>query len=230
MTTNEPAARRGVFITFEGSDGSGKSTQIGLLRDALAARGLPVVQTREPGGTPLGQQVRRLLLRWRADDGADAAAGDGPVPEAEMLLMAADRAQHVARVVRPALARGHIVLSDRYVDSSYAYQAGALGLPADDVVRVNDVATGRLVPDLTLWLDLDPKHAFGRDDADGVPDRIEKRGDEFQNKVRAAYATLAAAAPERWVRVFVQNRTIDDVHTEIARIVTTFLEKRGRMR
>lgn len=210
----------GVFLTFEGIDGCGKSTQAGLLAQWLQQRGYAVVRTREPGGTPLGAELRRLLLAGRrggsggSRDAADQAGGDveelAPSPLAEMLLMAADRAQHVAHVIRPALAAGRIVISDRYVDSSLAYQAAALGLPEADVRMVNDVATGGLYPHLTLLLDLEPERAYER--AGETPDRIEERGLAFQRRVRDAYHRLAGREPERWVVLDVAGRSVEEVH------------------
>lgn len=210
----------GVFLTFEGIDGCGKSTQVALLAERLAARGCSVVRTREPGGTPLGVELRRLLLAGRQGRaGAEAGADEGllPSPVAEMLLLAADRAQHVARVIRPALAAGKVVISDRYVDSSLAYQAAALGLPEADVRAVNEVATGGLRPHLTILLDLDPVRAYAR--AGEAPDRIEGRGLEFQRRVRAAYRELARREPQRWAVLDVDGRTVEEVHQLVAAAV-----------
>jgi dTMP kinase len=176
-----------VFITFEGADGSGKSTQAELLRDALAAEGRDVVLTREPGGTELGERIRRLLL-----DGPDMT------PWAEAALFAASRAQHVEQVIRPALARGADVVCDRYVDSSLAYQGIARGLGVDEVLELNLVATRELLPDVTFVLLLDPRVARSRwTDAD----RLEREGEELQVKVDAAYRELAERFPERIVAV-----------------------------
>lgn len=226
----------GVFISLEGIDGSGKSTQAALLVAWLRAQGHDVVATREPGGTPLGAELRRLLLGLKQDANesgdsvahetaraeADAAVsvdaeGRAPAPVAEMLLMAADRAQHVARLIRPALAAGKIVVSDRFVDSSMAYQGVALGLPEEDVARVNDIATGGLRPDLTILFDLDPARAHARD---GEPqDRIEQRGLQFQQRVREAYHGLARREPARWVTLSVDGMSIEEVHALVVRTV-----------
>jgi|SRR5690606_36940585 len=215
---------QGVFLTFEGIDGCGKSTQAARLARWLEERGCSVVLTREPGGTRLGAELRRLLLAGRqveaggAQAGAEAAEeGLAPVPMAEMLLLAADRAQHVACVIRPALAAGKVVISDRYVDSSLAYQAAALGLPEEAVRRVNEVATGGLRPHLTFLLDLDPARAYVRDGA--APDRIEGRGLEFQRRVRTAYRELARREPERWVVLDVEGRSVEEVHALVAAAV-----------
>ncbi len=174
-------------MTFEGADGSGKSTQAELLRQALAAEGRDVVLTREPGGTELGERVRALLL-----DGPEMTAW------AEAALFAASRAQHAEEVIRPALARGADVVCDRYVDSSLAYQGIARGLGVDEVLELNLRATRDLLPDVTFVLLLDPKIARSRwTDAD----RLEREGEELQVKVDAAYRELAERFPARIVAV-----------------------------
>ena len=176
-----------VFVTFEGADGSGKSTQAELLRGALAAEGRDVVLTREPGGTELGEAVRALVL-----DGPQLGAW------AEAALFAASRAEHVEKVIRPALERGADVVCDRYVDSSLAYQGIARGLGIDAVLQLNLAVTGGLLPDVTVLLLLDPAVATGRQ-AD--PDRLEREGTELQAKVDAAYRELAGRFPERIVTI-----------------------------
>jgi dTMP kinase len=176
----------GRFISFEGGERSGKSTQIAVLAERLRRSGLEPVLTREPGGTPLGEVLRDLLLH---DQRAPRA------PEAEALLYAAARAELVAAVIRPALAAGRVVISDRYVDSSLAYQAYGLGLDVEYVRAVNRGATGGLMPDLTiLLLDAD----YGRD---APRDRIERRDEAFHRRVREGYLRLAAAEPQRFVVV-----------------------------
>jgi dTMP kinase len=176
-----------VFVTFEGADGSGKSTQAELLRAALEAEGRDVVLTREPGGTELGERVRTLVL-----NGPDMA------PWAEAALFAASRAQHVAEVIRPALARGADVVCDRYFDSSLAYQGIARGLGVDAVLQLNLAVTGDLHPDVTFLLLLDPGIASGRH---VDPDRLEREGTELQAKVDGAYRELARRFPERIVTI-----------------------------
>jgi dTMP kinase len=170
----------GRFVVLEGGDGSGKSTQLPRLAEWLLGRGVEVVVTREPGGTALGAALRTLVL-----DGEDSMD-----PGAEALLMAADRAQHVAEVIRPALARGAWVLSDRHVPSSLVYQGIVRGLGVDAIERVNAWATGGLTPDLVIVLDVSDEVADGR--RPGTPDRLEREGDEFHSGVRAAYRDLAA--------------------------------------
>ncbi len=169
----------GRFVVFEGGDGSGKSTQCARLAVWLRARGHAVVETREPGGTPLGQSLRALLLD-----------GDDVDPMAEALLMAADRAQHVAEVIRPALNRGDWVLSDRHVPSSLVYQGVVRKLGVDAVASLSALATRGLEPDLVLVLDVDDATAAARRSPD--EDRLEREGDAFHRSVRAAYRDLAA--------------------------------------
>ncbi|HEY8418585.1 MAG TPA: dTMP kinase [Limnochordales bacterium] len=205
----------GFFITFEGPDGCGKSTQARLLTAWLKERGWDAVHTFEPGGTALGQELRRLLL-----------AGGVPVlPVAEMLLMAADRAQHVEEVIRPALARGAVVVCERFVDSSIVYQGAGLGLPETDIRQVNAVATGGLTPDLTILLDLDPARAFAKDG--GPPDRIEGRGLQFQRDVWAGYHRLLEREPARWVRIPVDGRPVEEVQADVRRAVLARLPAAG---
>jgi dTMP kinase len=176
-----------LFIAFEGGEGVGKSTQIRLAADWLRTLGRPVVVTREPGGTPLGAQLRRLVLD-----------PDGQVaPRAEALIYAADRAQHVDTVIGPALAAGAVVLTDRYVDSTLAYQGAGRGL---DAKPVTDWATGGLTPRLTVLLDLDPVLGLARAGARGArPDRLEAAELTFHQAVRAGFLRLAAAEPARYL-------------------------------
>lgn len=177
----------GLFVAFEGGEGVGKSTQIAHAAGWLRARGREVVETREPGGTPLGHALRHLLL----DPDAHITA------RAEALLYAADRAQHVETVIRPALAAGQVVLSDRYVDSTLAYQGAGRGL--DGTSDVVGWATGGLLPDLTVLLDLDPRVGLQRAGARAALDRLESDTLAFHQAVRDGFRALAAAAPQRYV-------------------------------
>ena len=188
----------GLFVTFEGIDRSGKTTQAKLLVDAL---GDEAVGVREPGGTAAGERIRELLK----DPAVDLSG------EAEALLFAAARAELVREVIRPALDDGLVVVSDRFLDSSLAYQGAARGLGIDEVAAVNALATGGLRPDLTLLLDLDAGEAFARA---GEEDRFEAEGAELQRRVAAAYSELAAADPGRW-RLIPAGRPPDEVHADV---------------
>lgn len=198
----------GLFITFEGGDGAGKSTQAELLGAWLEERGHEVVRTREPGGTRLGAEVRQLLLH-----GGDAV-GDVD-PRAEALLYAADRAQHVAKVVRPALERGAIVVQDRYIDSSLAYQGAGRVLDLDEVRRISEWAAGGLWPHLTVLLDLDLDAAAERRRArGGAADRLEAEAAEFHAAVRTGFLALAQADPDRYL-VLDAAQPADALHAAI---------------
>lgn len=180
----------GLFITLEGGDGSGKTTQASILRDWLESEGRVVVRTREPGGTEVGVLIRDIVLHHRGEVS----------PRAEALLYASDRAHHIATVVRPALERGQIVIQDRYLDSSVAYQGAGRVLGRDEIRDLSLWAAEGLLPDLTVLLDLDPEAARARLDAADKPfDRLEAERDEFHARVRAEYLALAAAEPERFL-------------------------------
>lgn len=182
----------GLFITFEGIDGVGKSTQIDLLTEYLAAEGREVVNTREPGGTDLGNEIRHLLLHRKGE----------VAPRSEALLYAADRAHHVATLIRPALARGAVVISDRYLDSSVAYQGAARSLELTEVRNISLWAVENLLPALTVLLDLPAEQAHLRRQQTGSePDRLEREKLEFFEAARQEYLNLAAAEPERFLVV-----------------------------
>jgi dTMP kinase len=185
-----PASASGLFLTFEGGDGSGKSTQSALLTEWLAAQGRTVVHAREPGGTELGLELREIILHRRGYI----------APRAEALLYAADRAHNIATVVRPALERGDIVIQDRYLDSSVAYQGAGRVLEPTEVRELSLWATEGLLPHLTILLDLDIETGRARlDDARTRYDRLEAEAAEFHHRVREAYLALAAAEPERFL-------------------------------
>ena len=177
----------GVFVCFEGGEGAGKSTQSRTLAATLEQRGHPVLLTFEPGDTAVGKEVRRIVL-----DPATGALSD----RTEVLLYAADKAEHVDTVVLPALARGEVVITDRYVDSTLAYQGAGRTLAADEVERVARWATHDLRPHLTVVLDLDPEHGFGRFAA---RDRIEGEPPEFHGRVRTAFLQMAGADPDHYL-------------------------------
>jgi dTMP kinase len=176
----------GLFIVFEGPEGSGKTTQLQRLYRRLRRAGVPVTRTREPGGTRLGERLRTLLK----------TAAESPVAEAELFLFLAARAQLVNTVIRPALAAGRVVLCDRYSPSTFAYQAYGRGLPLDRVADADRLATGGLWPDLVILLDLPAEAGLARR---GRPDRFEAEDLEFHRRVRAGYLELARSAPERWL-------------------------------
>jgi dTMP kinase len=208
------------FITFEGIDGCGKSTQLRLLASVLRMRGVEVVSTREPGGTPLGQKLRHALLE-----------AEGQVdPLAELLLYAADRAQHVRALVRPALASGHIVLSDRYADATVAYQGAGRGFETQTVAEIIALATGGLKPDLTLLFDLPVAEAQERAShrtRNGRPgDRLDSEDEAFHTRVREAYLQIASDDPAR-VRIVNASDSIEETHQSVLDIVIPFLESRG---
>ena len=193
----------GLFVTLEGIDRSGKTTQARLLCEALGDRAIAV---REPGGTAVGERVRELLKD-------PAILVD---PRTEALLFAAARAELVSEVIRPALEEGKIVISDRFLDSSLAYQGGARGLGVDEVAQVNEFATGGIRPDVTILLDLAPDAAAAR--AGVEVDRFEQEGAGLQESVRAAYEALVARDPDRWVRVDA-DREPDEVHRDVLAVV-----------
>ena len=204
-------AARGVFITFEGGDGSGKSTQIQSVREWFESRGREVIVTREPGGTELGTEIRRLVQNGPED--VDART--------EALLYAADRAYHVATVIRPALERGAVVLGDRYIDSSLAYQGAARSLGVDEIASLSAWATRGLYPSLTFLLDLPPEvGARRRTDA---PDRMERESMDFHERVRHQYLRLADAEPERIVVIDAVG-TVDEVFSEIRGVLVERFE------
>lgn len=203
---------RGRVIAFEGVEGSGKSTQVELLRQALEGRDREVVVTREPGGTPAGERVRALLLDPEVELG----------PRAEALLFAAARAELVAEVIRPALERGAHVLCDRYLDSSLAYQGAARGLGRGPVEEVNRFATGGLLPDVVVLLDLDPAAGLGR--RAGALDRIEAQDLGFHRRVRQAFCDLAAADPGRFV-VVAAAAPVGEVAARVQAAVLPLLEQ-----
>jgi dTMP kinase len=210
----------GAFITFEGIDGSGKSTQMRLLASGLRLRGLEVVTTREPGGTALGKRLRGALLDLQ----------EQVDPLAELLLYAADRAQHVNTLLRPALETGHIVLSDRYADATVAYQGAGRGFSPETIKQVVRLATGGLKPDLTLVFDLSVAECAARARRraqNGQIDRLDTEDAAFYTRVRNAYLRIAEAEPQR-VRIVNASGSIDETHARLMDVVMPFIESRVR--
>jgi dTMP kinase len=208
-----------MFITLEGPDGGGKTTQIHLLRDALEAAGHDVLLTREPGGTNIGDQVRAVLHDVENTE---------MVATAEILLYSASRAQLVAQVIRPALANGKIVLCDRYADSTMAYQGYGRGLDLEALSVITRFATGGLLPDLTILLDLQPEIGLRRRQVGGGElNRMDQQALEFYQRMRAGYFKLAEADPERWVRVDAAG-SVEQVAEVVLAVVLRELERRGK--
>jgi dTMP kinase len=211
----EAVIGRGAFIVFEGGEGAGKSTQVELLAQALIAQGREVMVTREPGATEVGARIRSLLL--------DRLNGPLSVaPRSEALLYAADRADHVASVVRPALATGSVVISDRYIDSSLAYQGAGRTLPAEEISWLSAWATGGLKPDLVVLLDIDPAAGLSRVDGRGSADRLEVEAPDFHERVRYKFLDLAAADPRRYL-VVDATRPRDQIAAKVIGRVETLL-------
>ncbi|HWI62010.1 MAG TPA: dTMP kinase [Symbiobacteriaceae bacterium] len=204
-----------VFISFEGVDGAGKGTQIDLLLQYLQERGINFMFTREPGGTPLAERIRELLL-------SPVYSGMSVVTEA--LLFAAQRADHVANVIRPALESGQTVICDRYVDSSMVYQALAGGLPQEFVSGINEMATGGLKPHRTIMLDVPPEVARSRRGVNG-PDRIEQKDEWYHQQVREGYLELAKAEPRRF-RIVDASGSVESVQEQIRKLVDEVLPRR----
>ncbi|MGD2082870.1 MAG: dTMP kinase [Chromatiales bacterium] len=211
MTPQIP--KRGRFITVEGIEGAGKSTSLSFIRSRLEAAGRDVVPTREPGGTPLGEEIRALLLAHR--DGGMSA-------DAELLLMFAARAEHIARGIRPALDAGRWVLCDRFTDATFAYQGGGRGIPDERIRRVRDWVHGGFDPDLTLVLDLPVELGLRRAGRRSSPDRFERETRGFFERVRAAYQRIAREEPQR-VRIIDAGLPLEQVQTQIAATIDPFV-------
>lgn len=201
---------RGKFITLEGMDGAGKTTHLEWLRGKLEGRGFPLTVTREPGGTPLGEALRKLLLD----------SPKPPQPDTETLLMFAARREHIAQVIEPALAAGHWVLCDRFTDATYAYQAGGSGMDWERVAALERWVHGELQPDLTLYFDLAPEVGRARASQVRTPDRFEREQDDFYARVRAAYLRRADEYPKR-LRIIDAARAIPEIQEELDKIVSS---------
>ena len=207
----------GKFITFEGIDGSGKSTQLRMLAGDLRARGIDCLTTQEPGGTPLGRRLREAFLETE----------ETVAPMAELLAFAADRAQHVEFLIKPALGLGRVVISDRYADATFAYQGAGRGFPEQKVNQVIELATGGLKPHLTLFFDITVEEAIrrmsARDENHTKKNRMDEETAEFYERVRNAYLGIAKREPRRFC-VIDAARPIEDIHAEVNKVVTKLIK------
>jgi len=212
----------GTFITFEGIDGSGKSTQLRMLANYLKEVGCEVLLTREPGGTPVGVRLRGALLD--AHEEVD--------PLTELLVFAADRAQHVRRVLRPAIAAGKVIISDRYADATVAYQGAGRGFSPDLIAEIVQLATEGLKPDLTVLFDLSVEDSIARTsrraNSKNKGDRLDAEASDFHVRVRDAYLEIARAEPQR-VKIVETNRPAEETHQRVKQIVVPFLKSRGQL-
>jgi dTMP kinase len=211
------AAVPGLFVAFEGGEGAGKSTQVRLLCDWLATHGRTARATFEPGGTPAGAAIRAIVLD---------RAHTGLSPRAEALLYAADRAQHAAAVLRPALEAGEVVVTDRFIDSSLAYQGAGRTIPLDDVAAISRWATGGLRPHLTVLLDLPPEVGLARARGRAAADRLESESLDFHERVRATFRALAAAEPGRYL-VLDATRGVEELAADVRARVGALLGERA---
>lgn len=203
--------KKGLFITFEGADGCGKTTQLNLLKDYLIQKGYDVVLTREPGGKGLGETIREILLNY-----------DGEVSNrCESFLFLADRAQNIDVIVNPAIEQGKIVLCDRHTDSSVAYQGYGRGLDIQQIKTLNNLATGGKQPDLTLVFDVDIETSMNRVGTE--KDRMESAGEEFFNKVRNGYLELAKQEPDR-IKVIDSTKDIESVFNKVTELIDKYID------
>lgn len=200
----------GKFITFEGIDGSGKSTQLRLLASDLRQKGVDLLTTLQPGGTPLGRRLREAFLETE----------DTVAPMAELLLFAADRAQHVEFLIKPAIAQNRVVISDRYADATYAYQGAGRGFPEETVSQVIELATGGIKPDLTLFFDISIETAIKRKNIRGEEkaNRMDFETADFYRRVRDAYLKIAGRESERFIIIDAEG-AVEDIHAEVSAII-----------
>lgn len=210
-----PTGKKGVFLTLEGTEGVGKSTNIEFIKNYLTAKGVPLVLTREPGGTPLAEEIRQLLLAPRDEIVAESA---------ELLLMFAARAQHLERVILPALDAGQWVLSDRFTDATYAYQGGGRQLDNDKIKQLENLVQGSLRPDQVLILDLPVEEGLKRARQRADLDRFEQEETAFFERVRAAYHTRAQADPERY-SIINASQALSQVQSSIQQVLDDLLRK-----
>lgn len=204
------SSSKGIFLTIEGVDGVGKSTNIETVRDFMGSRGIQYVLTREPGGTAVAEQIRELLLAVNQDDALCELS--------ELLLVFAARAQHLEKVIKPALAQGKWVICDRFTDATYAYQGGGRGLDRSIISGLESLVQGELRPDLTLILDLDPRIGLQRANERGELDRFEQEKLEFFDRVRQTYLAIAAADPQRCVVIDAAN-DLETVSSDLVKIL-----------
>ena len=216
FATSDAASDSGLFVAFEGGEGAGKSTQARALAETLTAAGHEVVLTREPGGTPAAEAIREVVL---------TPEYVGLDPRAEALLYAAARAEHVARLIRPALQRGAVVITDRYLDSSVAYQGIGRGLGPDVIGEINLWATQSLLPDLTVLLDVDARAGLQR--IDSAPDRIEQEPEEFHSSVVQGFRALAAGDPDRYL-VLAAHEDREAISARVLERVVALLHARAQ--
>lgn len=205
---------RGKFITIEGTDGSGKSTQIELLMDYLRKKGADVIFTREPGGTQISEKIREIILDVNNSEMTGIT---------EALLYAAARSQHVEEKIIPALEAGKIIICDRFVDSSIAYQGAARGLGAEKIMGINEAALHGIMPDMTLFFDLSPEKGILRKKNERALDRLEKEKMDFHEKVYEGYKNLCKKYPER-IKPIDADRSIDEVHSEVIEVIDGLLK------
>lgn len=208
---------KGKFLTFEGIDGSGKSTQLRMLSGNLRSRGVNVITTREPGGTPLGRRLREAFLETE----------ENIAPMAELLSFAADRAQHVEFLIKPSVAEGRVVISDRYADATFAYQGAGRGFPEDKVLQVIELATGGLKPDLTLFFDIPVREAMQRmsirDEALAKKNRMDEETADFYSRVRDAYLRIAEMEPERF-KIVDAVGSVEEIQARVVAVVSTIIK------
>ncbi|OGS20762.1 MAG: dTMP kinase [Elusimicrobia bacterium RIFOXYA2_FULL_40_6] len=205
--------KKGIFITFEGPDGSGKSTQARLFAAALVKKGFSCILTREPGGTPFAESIRNLLLK----------PGKNVFPLTELLLYAASRAQHTQELIKPALARGTVVICDRYSDSTIAYQYFGRKLDKQLIYRLNEIAAGGLKPDLTIVLDIKTRQGMKRVSKNGPKDRLENENIQFHERIRNGFLKLATEDPKR-IKLISGNDSVEAIHAKIMEIAWAFLK------
>lgn len=211
--------KKGIFITFEGIEGSGKSTQLELLCDYVASRGIDYVRTVEPGGTMIGEEIRKILL---------SVEHSGMTSLTELLLYASSRAQHVGEVIKPALQEGQVVVCDRFSDSTIAYQGFGRGLDMDLIAQLNAMCTDGIIPDITFLLDIDVETGLKRNRTANKIDRLELEAVAFHTKVRDGYLSLMEKEPGR-IRLVNSNKTIEEIADSIAGAFRAYMEKKGNV-